>query len=73
MFNISYYKCRAVVKENYAILEALDPTKYQLRQAYEYTMALPVLYYGQYCYTKRIRVGWALCSIDKRFFMVVVC
>lgn len=35
-------------------------------------MALPFSYYGQYCYTKWIRVGWALCSIDKRFFIVVV-
>jgi Primase C terminal 2 (PriCT-2) len=54
-------------------LESLKPDEYELREAYDYTMALPNLYYEEGSYTKWIRVGWALCNTDKRLFLVWVC
>ena len=54
-------------------LESLKPDEYELREAYDYTMALPNLYYEEGSYTKWIRVGWALCNTDQRLFLVWVC
>ena len=51
-------------------LESLQPKEFELREAYEYTMALPLSYYGIGSYTKWMRVGWALCNIDKRLLIV---
>ena len=54
-------------------LESLKPEEHELREAYEYTMALPNTYYEDGSYTKWMRVGWALCNTDKRLFIVWVC
>ena len=51
-------------------LESLKPNEFELREAYEYTMALPLSYYGLGSYTKWMRVGWALSNIDKRLLIV---
>jgi P4 family phage/plasmid primase-like protien len=54
-------------------LESLKPDEFELREAYDYTMALPSSYYEQGSYTKWMRVGWALCNTDSRLFIVWVC
>ena len=41
-------------------LDQLTSDEYELREIYEYTMALPSSYYGSGSYTKWIRVCWAL-------------
>lgn len=45
---------------------------YELKEAYQYTMSLPVSYYGPGSYTKWIRVGWALRNISDKLFIVWV-
>jgi P4 family phage/plasmid primase-like protien len=45
---------------------------YELREAYDYTMTLPDIYYGQGSFLKWIRVGWALRNISDRLFIVWV-
>ena len=57
--------------ENY-FLESILPDEYELREAYDYTMALPESYYGVGSFTKWIRVGWALRNISDRLFIVWV-
>jgi hypothetical protein len=54
-------------------LESLKPDEFELREAYDYTMALPASYYEQGSYTKWMRVGWALCNTDPRLFIAWVC
>ena len=51
-------------------LESLSPTDFELREAYDYTMALPKTYYGSGSFTKWIRVGWALRNISPHLFIV---
>ena len=41
-------------------LDGLSHEEYELREVYEYTMALPISYYGPGSYSKWIRVCWAL-------------
>jgi P4 family phage/plasmid primase-like protien len=53
-------------------LDSLAPTDFELREVYEYTMALPKSYYGSGSFTKWIRVGWALRNISFRLFIVWV-
>ena len=53
-------------------LESLSPTQFELREAYEYTMALPKSYYGPGSFPKWIRVGWALRNIHPSLFLVWV-
>lgn len=53
-------------------LETLEPTEYELREAYEYTMILPKSYYEVGSFTKWIRVGWALRNISSKLFIVWV-
>ena len=55
-----------------AFLEELSDSEYELRETWEYTMVLPVAYYGEGSYTKWIRVGWALRNIDDRLFVLWV-
>lgn len=45
---------------------------YELKEAYQYTMALPESYYGSGSYSKWIRVGWALRNISDKLFCVWV-
>ena len=52
--------------------ESLEPVDYELREAYEYTMILPKSFYDQGSFSKWIRVGWALCNISPRLFIVWV-
>jgi P4 family phage/plasmid primase-like protien len=54
------------------LLESLKPDEYNLREAYELVMILPVDYYGEGSYLKWMRVGWALCNISQRLFIVWV-
>lgn len=51
-------------------LDSLELCEYNLRDAYEYTMALPKSYYGEGSFSKWIRVGWALRNINNRLFIV---
>jgi P4 family phage/plasmid primase-like protien len=53
-------------------LDSLTSVDYELREAYEYTMALPKTYYCVGSFTKWIRVGWALRNISPRLFIVWV-
>jgi len=51
-------------------IDSLELTEYNIRDAYEYTMALPKSYYGEGSFSKWIRVGWALRNISNRLFIV---
>jgi P4 family phage/plasmid primase-like protien len=54
-------------------LDSLNmPQEYELREAYEYTMILPEIYYGVGSFAKWIRVGWALRNISDKLFLVWV-
>jgi P4 family phage/plasmid primase-like protien len=41
-------------------LDNLEPTKYEIREAFEFAMTLPETYYGAGSYNKWIKVGFAL-------------
>jgi P4 family phage/plasmid primase-like protien len=43
---------------------------YKLKEAYDYTMALPKQYYGEGSYLKWIAVGWALRNTSDMLFIV---
>jgi P4 family phage/plasmid primase-like protien len=45
---------------------------YELMEAYDYTMTLPISYYGDGSFSKWIRVGWALRNISDMLFIVWV-
>jgi P4 family phage/plasmid primase-like protien len=47
----------------------LTPTEYNIKEAHEYTMILPVEYWGPGSYSKWMRVGWALKNTDHRLFI----
>jgi len=51
-------------------LDNLSPLEYELREIYEYTMALPESYYGDGSYNKWIRVGFALKNMNVRLLIV---
>ena len=53
-------------------LESLDPTEFELREAYEYIMILPKTYYEEGSFTKWVRVGWALYNTSEKLFIVWV-
>ena len=53
-----------------AFLDNLSPSEYELREMYEYTMALPISYYGEGSYNKWIRVGFALKNKTTRMLVV---
>ena len=53
-------------------LDSLSPSDFDIREAHEYTMALPKSYYGSGSFTKWIRVGWALRNISPRLFITWV-
>ena len=50
--------------------ENLKSTEYEQRETIEYTMALPVSYYGPGSYSNWMRVGWALANMNKELFIV---
>ena len=53
-----------------SFLDNLSPQEYELREAYEYAIALPESYYGAGSYNKWIRVGFALKNISNRLLVV---
>jgi len=53
-------------------LESIEPSDFELKESYEYTMTLPDSYYGSGSFAKWIRVGWALRNISDRLFIVWV-
>ena len=57
-----------------AFLESLNKldfkTKEELKEAYDYTMALPDTYYNYGCYTKWISVCWALKNTSDKLIIV---
>ena len=55
-----------------AFLDSLTPSEFDLREAYDYTMALPRTYYDSGSFDKWIRVGWALRNISQHLFIVWV-
>ena len=52
---------------DYLTSSSLD---YKLKEAYDYTMALPEQYYGEGSYLKWISVGWALRNTSDLLFIV---
>jgi P4 family phage/plasmid primase-like protien len=50
-------------------LAGLGTTEYNIREAHEYTMILPISYYGNGSYEKWIRVGWVLANIHDKLFI----
>ena len=50
-------------------LESLNPTEYDIREAYEISMILPESYYGQGSYTNWMKVGWCLSNISKKLLI----
>ena len=53
-------------------LDNLATDEYDLREAHDYVMTLPPIFYEQGSYDKWTRVGWALKNIDYRLFIVWV-
>ena len=47
-----------------AFLDSISTADYNLKEAYELTMALPEAFYGKGSYDKWMRVGWALKNIN---------
>jgi P4 family phage/plasmid primase-like protien len=50
-------------------LDSIQISDYNLRETYDYTMALPPSYYENGSYDKWIRVGWVLKNTDKRLLL----
>ena len=50
-------------------LEGLENDDYRLKEAHEYTMALPSKYYGPGSYTNWMQVGWALANTSPQMFL----
>jgi len=50
-------------------LDTIPILEYELKESYEYTMTLPVSYYGEGSFSKWIRVGWALRNINDKLFI----
>ena len=72
-FSVSSIKSKADIDTLVAqLLESLKPDEYNLREAYELVMVLPIEYYGNGSYLKWMRVGWALSNISKKLFIAWV-
>jgi P4 family phage/plasmid primase-like protien len=50
-------------------LDTINKNEYDLREAHEYAMTLPVSYYGEGSYMKWMKVGWALKNIDDKLLI----
>lgn len=55
-----------------AFLDSLTDAEYEVKETWDYTLALPASYYESGSYTKWVRVGWALRNIDDRLFILWV-
>ena len=53
-------------------LESLEPDEFELREAFQYIMVLPKMYYELGSFTKWMRIGWALCNISDKLFIAWV-
>jgi P4 family phage/plasmid primase-like protien len=51
------------------LFENIDVKDYKIKESHQYTMALPVSYYGPGSYNKWIRIGWALANTDFKLFL----
>ena len=72
-FSVSSIKTKADIDALVTqLLESLKPDEYNLREAYELAMILPVEYYGEGSYLKWMKVGWALSNISKKLFVAWV-
>jgi P4 family phage/plasmid primase-like protien len=72
-FSVSSIKSKADIDALVTqLLESLKPDEYNLREAYELAMILPVEYYGEGSYLKWMKVGWALSNISKKLFIAWV-
>jgi len=51
-------------------IDNIQQTEHELKTVYEYTMSLPIQYYGAQSYDKWIRVGWALKNVSNKLLIV---
>ena len=51
------------------LFEEISPCDYLIKETHQYTMCLPVSYYGPGSFTKWIRVGWALANTSTKLFL----
>ena len=54
------------------LFEEIGPCNYRIKETHQYTMCLPVSYYGPGSFTKWIRVGWALANTSPKLFLTWV-
>jgi len=54
------------------MLDQINPSDYRIRETHEYTMALPIAYYGKGSYNNWLRVGWALANTSHKLFVTWV-
>lgn len=70
--NILRITNRQELEQCLTIFRSSIADKNNFQEIYEYTMILPKTFYDTGSYFKWIRVGMALCNIDKRLFIVWV-
>jgi P4 family phage/plasmid primase-like protien len=51
------------------MFEEVGSTNYRIKESHQYTMSLPISYYGPGSYNKWIRVGWALANTSQKLFL----
>ena len=51
------------------MFDEVGTTNYRIKESHQYTMSLPVAYYGPGSYNKWIRVGWALANTSQNLFL----
>lgn len=51
------------------VFENISSCDYRIKETHQYTMCLPVSYYGPGSYNKWIRVGWALANTSPKMFL----
>ena len=69
VFDYGDIDCEDTLNETIArITDGLSTQDYLIKEIHEYTLALPVQYYGEGSYSKWIQVGWALANTDVRLF-----
>jgi len=54
------------------LYEEISPIDYLIKETHQYTMCLPVSYYGPGSFNKWIRVGWALANTSPKLFLTWV-
>lgn len=51
------------------MFEEIGAINYRIKETHQYTMSLPISYYGPGSYNKWIRVGWALANTNQKLFL----